>query len=63
MSINIEMRQAIEMAAAELDQSPSVARILLAWMEDSASREVPHADHVGHLTNLRDKILAVEGDS
>ena len=56
MPIDIEMKQAIEDAAADLKQPPSVARILIAWMEDASSRELPHADHLGHLVNLREKV-------
>ena len=63
MPIDIEMKQAIEAAAAELAQHPSVARILIAWMEDASSRELPHADHLGHLVNLREKVQTEKDNS
>lgn len=53
MTIDVEIIKAIEAIASELGQSKAVSKRLIAWMEDEANRDIPHADRLEHLQNLR----------
>ena len=61
MAIDLEMRKAIERAAEEVSQPASVARVLMAWMEDASSRELSRDDQIAHLENLRRCIELARG--
>jgi len=56
MAIDIEIENAIKAAADELGQPDAVVRVLKAWMRDESDRDLPHADRVEHLSNLRNAI-------
>ena len=60
MSIDVEIENAVREVAAELGQPESVAKRLIAWLEDASERDLPHADRVEHLQNLRKAIVLSE---
>ena len=61
MAIDLEMLKAIERAGEDLSQPASVARVLVAWMEDASSRELSRDDQMAHLENLRRSIELERG--
>ena len=60
MAIDTEIETAIYAIAEELDQPRSVAKRLIAWLEDESNRDLPHADALEHLQNLRNAIQVTE---
>jgi len=60
MAIDEEIINKIREITAEMDQPIAVSRRLIAWLEDESKRELPHADRIDHLVNLRDAVVVKE---
>ena len=61
MTIDSEVENAIKAVARELNQPDPVAKRLIAWLEDEATRDLPHVDRAEHLHNLLSAISLEEG--
>ena len=57
MDIDIEIEKAIKDVAQQLDQPEALANRLIAWLKDASSRDVPKADLLEHLENLRNAVV------
>lgn len=57
MAIDEEVINSVKSVVADASQPESVAKRLIAWLEDESNRTLPHADRIEHLKNLRNAII------
>ena len=62
MPLDEELIKAIEEAVAEADQSTSVAKRLIAWVEALSSTDISAEDESSFLENVRSEIRISQGD-
>ncbi len=56
MAIDEEIINKIREVTSDIKQPEAVSRRLIAWLEDESKRDLPYADRVEHLMNLRDAV-------